>query len=187
MQNAFRIRFLDRNPPVRNTILQNVRKYQNTGTSLNRNKSNSQRRRTARNEANIATVRELLEETPRGVSARRNAVAVSKSSFNRITKLDIRWHPYRMHVRHELLPNDLLRRLRYSKWFNECCRNQNFLQSIIIRDEAGFALNGEVNSHNVREYAPKGNPPSFNFERTNSRAKLTIWAALCGLTFLMGT
>ena len=55
-----------------------------------------------------------------------------------------------------------------------------FLQSMIIGDEAGFALNGEVNSHNVREYAPKGNPPTFNFERTNSRAKLTIWAALCG-------
>ena len=90
VQNAFRIRFPDRNPPVRNTILKNVRKYQNTGTSLNRNKSNSGRRITARNEVNIAAVRELLEETPRGVSARRNAVAVSKSSFNRITKLDIR-------------------------------------------------------------------------------------------------
>ena len=139
MQNAFRIRFPDRNSPVRNTILKNVRKYQNTGTSLNRNKSNSGRRRTARNEENTAAVRELLEETPRGVSARRNAVAVSKSSFNRITKLDIRWHPYRMHVRHELLPNDLPRRLRYSNWFNERCRNQNFLQSIIIGDEAGFA------------------------------------------------
>ena len=27
LQNAFRIRFPDRNPPVRNTILKNVRKY----------------------------------------------------------------------------------------------------------------------------------------------------------------
>ena len=91
-----------------------------------------------------------------------------------------------MHVRHELLPNDLPCRLRYSNWFNERCRNQNFLQSIIIGDEAGFALNGEVNSHNVREYAPKGNPPSLNFERTNSRAKLTIWAALCGNGVILG-
>ena len=180
VQNAFRIRFPDLNPPVRNTILKNVRKYQITGTNLNRNKSNSGRRRTARNEASIAAARELLEETPKGVSAHRNAVAVSKSSFNRIPKLDIRWHPYRMHVRHELLPDDLPRRLRNSNWSNERFRNQNFLQSIIIGDEAGFALNGEVNSHNVREYAPKGNPPAFNFERTTSRAKLTPWAALCG-------
>ena len=186
VQNAFRIRFPDRNPPVRNTILKNVRKYQNTGTSLNRNKSNSGRRRTARNEANIAAVRELLEETPRDVSVRRNAVAVSKSSFNRITRLDIRWHPYRIHVRHELLPNDLPRRLRFANWFNERWRNQNFLQNIIIGDEAGFALNGEVNSHNVREYAPKGNPPAFNFERTNSCGKLNIWAALCGNGVILG-
>ena len=77
-KRIYRIRFPDGNPPVRNTILKNVRKYQNTGTSLNRNKSNSGRRRTARNEANIAAVRELLEETPRGVSARRNTVAVSE-------------------------------------------------------------------------------------------------------------
>ena len=115
VQNAFIIRFPGRNSPVRNTILKNVRKYQNTGTSLNRNKSNSGRPRTARNEANIAAVRELLEETPRGLSVRRNPVAVSKSSFNRITRLDIRWHPYRMHVRHELRPDDLPSRLRYSK------------------------------------------------------------------------
>ena len=121
------------------------------------------------------------------MSARRNAVAVSKSSFNTITKLDIRWHPYRMHVRHELLPNDLPRRLRYSNWFNERCRNQNFLQSIIIGDEAGFALNGEVNSHNVREYAPKVNPPAFNFERTLTKVtKLTIWSALCGNGVILG-
>jgi hypothetical protein len=91
-----------------------------------------------------------------------------------------------MHVRHELRPDDFPRRLRYSNWFNERCRNPNFLQSIIIGDEAGFVLNGEVNSHNVREYAPKGNPPAFNFERKNSRAKLTIWAALSGNGVILG-
>jgi hypothetical protein len=39
-------------------------------------------------------VRDLLEETPRSVSASRVAVEVSKSSFNRTTRLDLRWHPY---------------------------------------------------------------------------------------------
>ena len=95
-QNAFRIRFPDRNPPDKKTILKNLQKYQTTGTSLNRNKGNSGRRRTALSEENVAVVRDLLEETPRGVSARRNHVEVSKSSFNRITRLDLRWHPYRM-------------------------------------------------------------------------------------------
>jgi hypothetical protein len=107
VQNAFRIRFPDRNPPNKKTILKNVRKYHNTGTSLNRNKGNSGRRRTARSEENVAAARDLLGETPRGVSARRNAVEVSKSSFNRITRLDLRWH--------ELLPDDLPRRLHYAQ------------------------------------------------------------------------
>ena len=43
VQDAFRLRFPDRNPPLRNTIVDNVRKYQNTGTSLNRNKGKSGR------------------------------------------------------------------------------------------------------------------------------------------------
>ena len=60
------------------------------------------------------------------------------------------------------------------------------MQSIIIGDEAGFALNGKANSHNERECAPKGNSPAFNFESTNSRAKLILWAALCGNGVILG-
>jgi hypothetical protein len=60
------------------------------------------------------------------------------------------------------------------------------LDSFIIGDEAGFSMNGEVNTHNVSQYAPKGQPPAFNFERNDSRAKLTVWAALCGNGLLVG-
>ena len=41
VRNAFQARFLDRNPPAPSTILENVRKYQNAGTSLSLNKGNS--------------------------------------------------------------------------------------------------------------------------------------------------
>ena len=71
-------------------------------------------------------------------------------------------------------------------WFKQHCRNPNFWQSIIIGDEAGFAINGEVNSQNVREYASKGHPPAFNFERMNPLEKLTIWAALCSNGVILG-
>ena len=33
------------------------------------------------------------------------------------------------------------------------------MANFVIGDEAVFALNGVVNTHNVREYAPKGHPP----------------------------
>ena len=79
--------------------IQKFQKYSNAGTSLNLNKENSGRRRTTRTEENIAAIRALLEENPR-VSARRNPIDISSSSFNRITKFELRWHPYKMHVRH---------------------------------------------------------------------------------------
>ena len=46
-------------------------------------RGNSGRRRTGRSEENIAAVRELLEENPH-VSSRRNPVAVTQSTLNRI-------------------------------------------------------------------------------------------------------
>ena len=137
VQNAFRIRFPDRNPPHKGSILKNVRKYSREGTSHNLNKRNSGRIRTARSAENIAAVRDLLEEDPH-VSARRNPIAISSAGFNRITRLDLRLHPYRMHVRHELLAGDLPRRLRFAEWLIQRCRRDDFLQSMIIGDEATF-------------------------------------------------
>ena len=185
VRNAFQERFPDRNPPAPSTILENVRKYLNAGTSLNLNKGNSGRRRTIRTAENIDDVRDLLQQNPH-VSARRNPIPISRTSFNRITRLEIKWHPYRMHVRHELLPGDFARRLRFSIWFNERCRLENFLDSFLIGDEASFVMNGEVNTQNVRQYAPKGHRPAFNFERSNSRVHLTVWAALCGNGLIFG-
>ena len=81
---------------------------------------------------------------------------------------------------------DLPRRLRYSKWFIQDCQDQTFLANFVTGDEAAFAMNGEVNSHNLREYAPKGHPPELNFDRNDSRAKLTVWAGLCGNGVILG-
>ena len=112
------------------------------------------------------------------MSARRNPVQVSSTAFNRITRLDLGWHPYRMHVRHELLPNDYLRRLRFGSVVQpEMRRRPSFF---------GSCGNWRVNSHNVRRYAPKGHPPEFNFNRSDSRAKLTVWAGLCGNGVILG-
>ena len=130
VQNAFRARFPGRNLPFKSTILSNVRKYLNA-TSLNLNKGNSGRRRTTRSAGNIAAVRALLQQNPRDVSARRNPVAISSSGFNRITRLDLRWHPAVSHAP---------RRLHFSEWFNQRCRHQKFWESLIIGDEAAFAM-----------------------------------------------
>jgi hypothetical protein len=94
VQNAFRERFPDRNPPAHTT--------------------NSGRPKTACSEVNIEAVRRLLEQDP-GVSARRNPLGITSAGFNRITRLHLQWHPFRMHVRHEFLPNDYQRRSNFSQ------------------------------------------------------------------------
>ena len=70
---------------------------------------------------------------------------------------------------------------------NERCRRENFiLNSLHIGDEASFTMNGEFNTQNVRQYAPKGHPLTFNIERRNSRVQLTVWAAVCGNGVIIG-
>ena len=97
-REAFMERFPDRHAPAAKTIWANVRKYEQHGTSQNRNHGNSGRRRTGRSEANVEAVRQRLLEYPTGTSARRNGVGLPSATFNRITRLDLRQHPYRMHV-----------------------------------------------------------------------------------------
>ena len=55
-----------------------------------------------------------------------------------------------------------------------------FLANLIIGDEASFRMNGEVNTQNVREYAPRGNVHNFYYDRNDSRTKITVWVGLCG-------
>ena len=172
--------------PSKSTIWRNVQKYLSSGTSHNRNKGNSGRRRVARSEENVAAVRNLLEENPENVSARRNGLGISRSSFNRITKFELRWHPYRIHIRHSLLQTDFPRRVRFSEWWIRQCQRVHFTANVVIGDEAGFMMNGKVNTHNIRRYAPKGDPPAFNFDRNDSRAKLTVWVGLCGNGVIVG-
>ena len=71
------------------------------------------------------------------VSARRNGLGLTSATFNRITRLDL-FHPYQMIKRHELLPGDYQRREQFCQWLIN--RPDQFLDNVIIGDEAGFAL-----------------------------------------------
>ena len=97
VREAFQENFPDRNPPPsKSTIQKNVRKYNTEGKSQHLNKGRNGRRRATRDTQAINNVRLLLQghqpqQQPR-ISCRRNPLAVPKSSFNRITKIDIKWH-----------------------------------------------------------------------------------------------
>lgn len=183
VQQHFEQRFPERASPTKKTIWTNVKKFKTEGTTLNLNKERSGCRRTERTPENINLVREKLIETPK-ISTRRNGLDISKSTFNRIVKKDLSYHAYKMHVRHELLEPDLPRRLNFANWFLQ--KNARFVEDIVIGDEAAFHLNGRVNNYNIRQYAPRNNPPNFNFDVRMCREKVSVWMGMCGNGRLVG-
>lgn len=184
VQDEFRVRFPEREPPVSTTILYNVRKYRQHGTSLNRNQYNSGRRRSGRSAENIDNVRRILQNNPRQ-SSRRNEANLSRSTYMRIVRLDLNWFPYRMKRRHEIKEGDHARRRNYCQWFLERF-GVNLLGEIVIGDEATFSLNGHVNTRNVIEYSPRGERPNLTYDVPASRDKINVWAALCGNGQILG-
>lgn len=187
----FRQQYPNVRVPSRATIFKNVQKYRMSGTSRNLNKERSGRRRTARTAANIEAVRNHLEEHHAGedreqtISSRRNGLGLSSSTFNRITRLDLHYHPYQMIRRQQLLPGDMQRRLNLCQWL--LAQRQRFLEDFIIGDESGFAMNGMVNSHNIREYRPQRQPPlDFEYQRNDARHRVTVWVGLVGNGSILG-
>ena len=54
------------------------------------------------------------------------------------------------------------------------------LANFVIGEEAGFALSGAENNHNVRMNAPANQLPDFHYNVTDSRQKLNVSEGLCG-------
>ena len=181
----FQVNFPGDRVPTKQTINYNVRKFRIHGTVLNRNPYNSGRLTTARTGENIEMVREALQDNAR-ITSRRNGLNLSQSTFWRITRHGLNLYPYRMRRRHELMDRDFPRRVRFGEWLLNQFGDPNFRSKIVIGDEAVFTMNGSVNTHNVVEYAPRGEPPNFNYDVPSSRAKVTVWAGLCGDGSILG-
>ncbi|KAF2365588.1 Protein of unknown function DUF4817 [Trinorchestia longiramus] len=95
---SFQEHFPERQSPTKMIIWRNVTRYKTEETSLDLNKGRSGRKRTRRSEENVRIVQGALTENPQ-VSARKSGLDVTKSIFNRIITLNLKWHPYKMHVR----------------------------------------------------------------------------------------
>ena len=96
VQRLFRLEFPNRDPPNGKNIWRNVQKYVHHGTSWNRNAKNSGRKRRARANKNIDAVHDELIRNPDGVSCRINNLGLTSATFNRIVRIDLKWHPYKI-------------------------------------------------------------------------------------------
>ena len=108
--------FPERTSPSKSTISSTIQKFNSKGSVLNQNKGNSGRIRTARSERNIEYVRQIIEDEPT-ISCRRNHSGLTKSTFNRIVKKELNYHPYKIMTQQELSPENINRRLAFCNWF----------------------------------------------------------------------
>ena len=129
VQRLFRLQFPDRDPPDKKNIWRNVKKYEDHGTSLNRNLNHSGRKRTGRSEINIDAVHDELINNPVKATCRIKNTNLPSATFNRIVRIDLKWHPYKIQRRHELQAADYQRRVRFCEWFLQKNRAPQFCQT----------------------------------------------------------
>jgi hypothetical protein len=135
-----------------------VHLYRETG-SVGRKEGSG--RPKVRNEENIETVRQVIEEQPNTSIRHLQQVDLSYTTCQRILKQDLHLHPYRLQLVHELLPNDRPRRQQFCQWFMENFHNNGaILEKTFFSDESWFHL--YVNSQNMRMWS--GENPHYYTE-----------------------
>ena len=73
--------------------------------------------------------------------------------------------------------------MAFCNWFLQMVNNQNdFLENLIVSDEAVFSLNSEVNSKNVIQYAAygQGHPDDHYIEFKQGADQVMVWMGLTG-------
>ena len=145
---AFQQRFPGTRIPSHSTLHNLLNKFQDSATMHNLNKGHSGRRRTACTLANINLIRQQLQremQLPVGAfrsSARRNNFMLSKTSFNRITKIHLQFKPYVL-AKHCRL-SERAKQLRVIMCQFLVRQPRHYFARLLISDEATFYLNGHV-------------------------------------------
>ena len=70
---------------------------------------------TNRSQQNIDAVQAELTANPEASTRQNNFSHLTMSSFNRIAKFDLKFHPFRMIIRHQLFHGNLKRRTNFWK------------------------------------------------------------------------
>lgn len=104
---------------------------------------------------------------------RRNASGLSQSSVSRILR-DLKWNPYRLQLRHQMLPHDHQARVVFAqRQLEALAADPALLTNLVFSDEAHFYLNGEVNRWDYRLWSDE-NPHWFAEEPLHPQ-KVTVW------------
>ena len=183
----WRNRWAPARPPCKSAIYKMYDKLKTHSTCRNRNKEGSGRPRTARSEENLERVKAALDEDGNR-SSRRNGLGLARSSFLRVIK-EIKYHPYILITQQKLEPTDPELRLAFCRRFIETVhQNGDFLDNLIVSDEAIFSLNSEVTTKNVVKYAEHGHgqPPGHFVQFKQGAGQIMAWVGFTSTGKIFG-
>ena len=150
-----------KSPPTRDGAHKMLTKLTTQGTVMTTRKGNSGPKFKVRTARNIELVRKALERastrTPGqpGPSARRHTGNISKSSYNRITRKDLRLKPYKIMRLHKVTDQQTAARMKMGRLLAR--KPAHWYRNLCVSDEAWFTLSGHVfNRQNTVCYSPAG-------------------------------
>jgi hypothetical protein len=125
----------------------------------------------------VAKVTDHFDQYPHS-SLRRASVSIgiSRESVRRCLTT-AKWHPYKIHVVQSLSEEDYACRLNFAAdELSRIANNPKHLENLTFSDEAHFHIDGNVNRHNHRYWAPTN--PHWSTEKGLHSPKTTVWAAI---------
>lgn len=176
VQRSYR-RFVDNGRiPSKNGIKKLISRFQETGTTAE--KPRCGRPKTSRTAIFIERVETSVAAAPKISTRRRSTqLRISRTSLQRILHDDLHYYPYKIQITQKLHATDYDKRMNFTNKFLQLANNEDFINHLIMSDEAHFHLNGYVNKQNQRFWASEN--PREIFETPLQTAKVTVW---CGIT-----
>jgi hypothetical protein len=170
-----RSKYGPRDAPNRRTLERLVKKFE--ATKSLEDQTSLPHRRPVRTEANIAAVRDSIEDDPNTSTRRRSQeLNISRSSLQRILH-DLQLRPYKVQLTQALQPADHESRRQFAdRMLAELQHDQRFFHKIFFSDEAHFYLSGYVNKQNCRVWGSEN--PQVIVERPLHPKKVTVWCAM---------
>lgn len=96
-------------------------------------------------------------------------------NVGRVLHNDLNFEPYKIQIVREPKQTNYIARLEFCEKMMEKI-NGNFIDSLLMSDEARFHINGRVNKHNSRYWSFR-NPRDLH-KRPLHSPKVTVWCVL---------
>ena len=175
-QRKFRLHFGVTTGPARSTIQALIKKWRLYGSV--RDQVSTGRPASSRTTANLRRVKASVRRKPKlSIRRRSSELNIPATSLHRILRKNLGLFPYKIQVVQELKARDHEQRLIFAETMLEKLNQQNFLDTLMMTDEAHFVLNGFVNKQNYRFWGSSN--PQMMFQTPLHPERCTVW---CGIT-----